>query len=96
MWLSDLAAGLCCSRFNLFFNHLINLDASVGAYHGACGAADACLFVAWIGEMIASVIDLFGLEGEHVAWTGHHAEVAAFAALLLDGDGTVNFCHTVK
>lgn len=78
------------------FNHFVDFDAGVGANQGAGCTAYAGLRVLWIGEMVASVVDFFRLKGEHIAWAGHHAEVASFATFLLDGDGSVNLCHTVK
>lgn len=77
----------------LFFNYAVNLDAGIGTYYGAGRATDARLFVGREREMIAAVVNLLGLEGEHVAGTGDHAEVATFAALGIDRHGTVDLTH---
>ena len=56
-------------------------------------AADAFFRVGGIGEMIASVVDFFGLESQDVGRTCNYAEVAAFAAFVVDLYSTYHFCH---
>ena len=80
----------------LFHHYFVYLDAGVGAYKSASGASYTRFLVEGIGEVIAAVVHFLGLKGENVARAGHHAEVASFAALFFNGDGSMNFCHKLK
>lgn len=68
----------------LFLYDPIDRDAAVGAYSGAGGAADAVVGLVIGHKVIASVVDVFGLQSEDITRTGDHAEVAAFATFLID------------
>ena len=78
------------------FYHLVDFDACVRAHHGTCGAPYAGILVLGICEVIAPVVHLLGLEGQHAARTCHHAKVAPFASFSLNGYCTVNLCHVDK
>lgn len=84
------------ARVKLFFYHFVYFDATVGAHHGACGTPDAGILMFGIGEVIASVVHLLGLEGEHAAGACYHAKVTPFASFSFNGYCTVNFCHVSK
>lgn len=43
--------------------------------------------------MISSVVDLVGLQGKRVGGARYYTEIAPFAALDVDGDCTLYFCH---
>ena len=71
----------------------IHFYAGVWAHRGAGRATYTSLRLGREGEVIAAVIDLLGLEEEHVARTCHHTEVATLAALTVDSYSTIYFCH---
>ncbi len=76
--------------------HAVHFDASVGAYDGARGATYAVVRILHKREMIASVVDLFGLKHECVGWASHNAKVATLAAVFIDCHCAFYFCHIVK
>ena len=45
--------------------------------------------------MIAFVVHLPRMKLQHVGGTCHHAQVAAFASLGIDNDGSLKFCHNI-
>ena len=43
--------------------------------------------------MVSAIIHFFGLQTEHIAWTGDYAKVTPLATLGVDGYSTSNLCH---
>lgn len=79
--------------FDLFFHDAVYLDACIGTHRGASSTADAGFGMLREREMITSVVDLFGLEEQHIGRAGNYAKFASLAALLVDRNGSMNFCH---
>ena len=65
-----------------FINYAIHCYAPVGADSGAGGTAYTGIRVGVGGEMISAVIDIFGLQREHVARARNDTEVATFASMV--------------
>lgn len=83
-------------KFKLFDYHAVNLDAGIGADHGAGCASDTGFLVGGIGKMITSIVDLLGLQGKHIAGTGDNTQVTTLATFFLDRHCSMNFRHNLS
>ena len=73
--------------------YAIYFDARVGADGCAACATGACLGFCHDGEMIAFVVNLYFLQGNHATWACFHAYAASFAAFFIHFDRTSYFNH---
>lgn len=80
-------------KMRLVYLYAIHLDASVRTYPCAGAAACAVLGVSHIRIVIATVVDLIGLQGQSVGGTSHYTEVASLASVDVDGNCALYFCH---
>jgi len=72
----------------LFFNHTIHLDASIGAYCGARGTADARIGPGHHSIPVTTVIDILERKRQHVDRTGDNTKVTALATLHFNNHST--------
>lgn len=79
--------------WTLFEHHTVHFYASVGTHSGTRGTADASFRLRHIRKVIASVVDVLGLQVQYIGRTCHHTEVTPFAALFVNSDCSFYFCH---
>lgn len=77
----------------LLLHHPVDLDTCVGADGGTGRAAYTFFRIGGVGIMIAAVIYLLRLQQEYIGRARHHTQIASFAAIGVDCDCSVNFCH---
>lgn len=68
---------------DLFLNYAIHRDASVRTDGGTCGTSYAGLWFDIRSVVIAAVIDILGLQLEHIAGTSHNTKVTPLASLAV-------------
>lgn len=66
-----------------FLNYAIHRDAAVGTNGRTRGTSDAGLGLDIGSVVIATVIDILGLQLEHIAGTRHYTKVATLASLAV-------------
>lgn len=82
-------------RSSAFVNYAVNFKATVGANGGTRCTSDAGIGLCGIGKVIATVINLLGLQFKNVTRAGYDTKAAPLATLAVDFDRSIDFCHRI-